>query len=272
MVEDLIPIFAALAASGLVAGFLAGLMGIGGGIVTVPILYFAFGLMDVPEEVRMHLTVATSLAAIVPTAIFSSRAHARRAALDLALVRSWGPAIGLGAIIGAITASYISTAGLVIFFAVMAFLMGLKMILPLEDKVAAAGPPAGLVGQGLAGGLGFVSSLMGIGGATFSVPTMTLCNFPIHRAVGTAALLGLFISLPAALSYIWAGWGEVSGPGWTLGYVNLVGVIIIAPLSSAMAPFGAAAAHRMSPRLLSAVFGIFLILAGWRMAWPFLGW
>lgn len=270
--EGLIPIFAALAASGLVAGFLAGLMGIGGGIVTVPILYFAFGLMDVPEEVRMHLTVATSLAAIVPTAIVSSRSHARHGALDLALVRSWGPAIGVGAIIGAVTASYISAAGLVIFFAVMAFLMGLKMILPLEEKVAAEGPPAGLAGQGLAGGLGFVSSLMGIGGATFSVPTMSLCNFPIHRAVGTAALLGLFISLPAALSYIWTGWGEVSGPGWTLGYVNLAGVIIIAPLSSAMAPFGAATAHRMSRRLLSAVFGIFLIVAGLRMAWPFLGW
>jgi uncharacterized membrane protein YfcA len=268
--EELIPIIAALAASGLLAGFLAGLMGIGGGIVTVPILYFAFGLMGLPEEVRMHVTVATSLAAIVPTAIISSRSHARHGAVDMKLVRSWGPVIGVGAVIGAISASYLSAAGLVLFFAVMAFLMGLKMILPLEDKIIAAAPPVGPVGQTLAGGLGFVSSLMGIGGATFSVPTMTLCNFAIHRAVGTAALLGLFISLPATLSYIWAGWGEVSGPGWMIGYVNLPGMIIIAPLSSAMAPVGVVAAHSMSRRLLSAVFGAFLIVAGLRMAWPFL--
>ncbi|MEE8371144.1 MAG: sulfite exporter TauE/SafE family protein, partial [Sphingomonadales bacterium] len=259
--EQLYPIILALAVSGLLAGFLAGLMGIGGGIVTVPILYFALGIIGAPAEAQMHITVATSLAVIVPTAIFSSRAHAKRDALDWALIKSWGPTLGLGAVIGTFTAAQVSSAGLVGFFAVMAAVMGLKLILPLENKVLAAAPPLGIAGKALSALVGGFSSLMGIGGATFSVPLMTLFSMPIHRAVGTASLLGLIIALPAVLGYIWAGWGAVAGPGWTLGYVNLAGFIIIAPLSSMMAPLGAAAAHAISRRLLSVVFGIFLLIA-----------
>lgn len=268
--EDLLPIVIAMLASGLMAGFLAGLLGIGGGIVTVPILYTAFGIVGAPADAQMHLTVATSLAIIVPTAVFSSVSHAARDAVSVEMLKSWGPAIALGAIAGAWAATILDTEMLVGFFAVMAFLMGLKLFLPLDDKVIGEAPPKGISGSAIGGLIGLFSSLMGIGGATFSVPVMTLCGMTMHRAVGTAAALGLVIALPATLGYVIGGYGHPGLPPWSLGYVNFAGLLIVAPAAMAMAPVGVAVAHKLPHRRLSLLFGAFLFIAAGRMAYPLL--
>lgn len=266
--EDLQLIVLAMLASGLLAGFLAGLLGIGGGIVTVPILYTAFGLLRVPADIQMQLTVATSLAIIVPTAIFSSTSHASRGAVSRDMIISWGPAIAIGAATGAWAATILDSRSLVGIFAVLAFLMGLKLFLPLDDKVIGEKPPVGAMGSAIGGIIGLFSSLMGIGGATFSVPVMTLYGMPMHRAVGTAAVLGLIISVPATLGYMVGGWGQPGLPPWSLGYVNLAGVLVIAPVAMAMAPVGVAVAHKLPHRKLSLLFGLFLFIAAGRMAYP----
>jgi len=265
---DLFPILLAMAASGVLAGFLAGLMGIGGGIVTVPVLYFAFGMLGVPEFYHMHITVATSLAIIIPTAVFSARAHSRHGAIDWSGVRGLGPGIIIGATVGGLLAPYVKNDALVMFFAILAFVMGLKLLLPLEGKVIGDKIPSGTRGFGFGSFIGGASSLMGIGGATFSVPLMTLYGTAIRTAVGTASFLGLLIAIPAVISFIYAGWNIEGLPAYQLGFVNLIGVLVIAPLSTAMAPVGAALAHRIPMRLLSIIFGAFLILTAGRMGLP----
>jgi len=269
--EQIIEIVVAMAISGAVAGFMAGLLGIGGGIVMVPVLYAAFGVVGVPEAWHMHLTVATSLAIVIPTAYFSSREHRKKGAIREDIIRSWTPFVIAGAVFGTVLAGSLKSAELVLFFAAIAFFMGIKMILPLEDKIVSKTPPKKPLSLVLGTAIGAASSLMGIGGATISVPTMTLFNVPIHKAVGTASLLGLIIAIPATLGYIWLGWGVEGLPAYSIGYVNLIGVLVVAPLTSVMAPLGARVAHLLPRRTLSIIFGLFLIVAAWRMAFPILG-
>jgi len=223
--EQIIEIVLAMAVSGAVAGFMAGLLGIGGGIVMVPVLYAAFSIVGAPEAWHMHLTVATSLAIVIPTAFFSAREHRKKDAIREDIIKSWWPFIVAGAVFGAFIAGSLKSAELVLFFAVIAFLMGIKMILPLEDKILSESPPRKPFSLILGAVIGAASSLMGIGGATLSVPAMTLFNVPIHKAVGTASLLGLVIAIPATLGYIWQGWGVEGLPAYSLGYVNLIGVL-----------------------------------------------
>ena len=271
VMENLELIIVAMAISGAVAGFLAGLLGIGGGIIMVPVLYTAFGMIGVPEAWHMHLTVGTSLGIIIPTAYFSARAHRKKGAIMGDIVRSWTPFLIAGAVFGAVVAGNLKSAHLVLFFAIIAFLMGIKMILPLEDKVLSQKPPEKPLKFVLATFIGAASSLMGIGGATLSVPTMTLFNVPIHKAVGTASMLGLIIAIPATTGYVWNGW-EVEGlPAYSFGFVNLAGVLIVAPLSALFAPLGVRVAHLLPRRVLSVIFGLFLVIAAWRMAFPLFG-
>jgi len=270
-VDSLYFILMVLVISGAVAGFLAGLLGIGGGIVMVPVLYVAFGIIGVPEVWHMHLTVATSLGIVIPTAFFSARAHRKKAAILGKIIRAWMPFVIAGTVFGVVLAGYLKSSDMVLIFAVIAFLMGIKLILPLEDKVVSKEFPSKPLGGLLATIIGAASSLMGIGGATLSVPTMTLFNVPIHKAVGTASLLGLIIAIPATIGYIWQGVGASGLPPYSLGFVNLVGVAVVAPVSSLMAPIGVKTAHLLSHRVLSIIFGLFLIIAAGRMAFPLIG-
>lgn len=256
--------------AGAIGGFLAGLMGIGGGIVLVPVLYSIFTVVGVDPTILMHLAVATSLGVIIPTAMSSSRAQHKRGAIDYAVLRAWGPLLVVGAIAGALFGVNLKAGSLTLFFAVMAFIMGVKLLLPLDHKVISKSLPAPLAGGVVGLGIGVASSLMGIGGATFSVPAMTLFGVPIHRAVGTASLLGLLIALPATAGYIWGGWNTPGLPDYSFGYVNLLTVGIVAPISALMAPVGVATSHKLPKRALSVFFGLFLIIAAARMAYPFL--
>lgn len=263
--QDLLTLTAMMLLTGAVGGLLAGLLGVGGGIVIVPVLDLVLASMGIDPSVRMHVAVATSLATIIPTAISSSRAHHAKGAVDMAQLKRWSIAIFLGAVAGVLIASRVTGDVLSAVFGVIALLVAIKMLLPLEGKHIAEAIPGGPGGQLLPFAIGGFSSMMGIGGGTLSVPTMTLFNFPIHRAVGTAALFGLLISVPATIAFVITGWNVPGLPTGSLGYVNLIGLAIIAPVSYFAAPWGARLAHSLSKRRLSILFGLFLAVVSARM-------
>ena len=255
----------AMLVTGAVGGVLAGLLGIGGGIVIVPMLEFALGFIGVDVSVRMHIAVATSLATIVPTSISSARAHYGRDAIDFAIVRYWWPWIAIGAVAGIVIAANVGGDFLAAVFAVVALAVATKMMLPLDDTNLAPDIPRGLFGPVIPFVTGAVSTLMGIGGGTLSVTAMTLSGKPIHRAVGTASLLGLVIALPATIGYMISGWGNPLLPAGSIGFVSLPGFLLIAVTTVMFAPLGAKIAHALPRRHLSLLFGLFLLLVVVRM-------
>jgi uncharacterized membrane protein YfcA len=262
---DYLLLAVAMLITGGIGGVLAGLLGIGGGIVIVPVMEAALNFLGVDEAIRMHVAVATSLATIIPTSIASSRAHDRRQAVDIELVRRWAIFVLLGAFAGTVIASQVHSDVLSAVFAVVAMIVAIKMILPLEGRTIASDVPAGILVPIIPIGIGAISTMMGIGGGTLSVATLTLFNQPIHRAVGTAALFGLAISIPGTVGFMIAGFGDPRVPPASIGYVNLIGFALISPMTFLTAPLGAAIAHRLSRRHLSLLFGAFLVIVSLRM-------
>ncbi|ENY79862.1 sulfite exporter TauE/SafE family protein [Sphingopyxis sp. MC1] len=262
---DMAMLAAMMLLTGAVGGVIAGMLGVGGGIVIVPVLDLVLAALGIDSSVRMHVAVATSLATIIPTAISSSRAHEAKGAVDHDQLRCWGVAIFLGAIAGVLLASRVSGDVLSAVFGIVALLVAVKMLLPLEGKHIAETMPEGVAGQAIPFAIGGISSMMGIGGGTLSVPVMTLFNVPIHRAVGTAALFGLLISAPAAVAFVVTGWHVEGLPPGSLGYVNLIGLAVIGPATFVTAPWGARIAHALSKRQLSILFGLFLTVVAVRM-------
>lgn len=263
--SDYLLLAGAMLLTGGIGGILAGLLGIGGGIVIVPVLEAALAYLGVDAAIRMHVAVATSLATIIPTSIASSRAHHRRQSVDVALVRRWAVFVLLGALAGTLIASQVHGRVLATIFAVMALVMAVKMILPLEGRTVAPAVPRGPLVQSIPAAIGALSSMMGIGGGTLSVATLTLFNEPIHRAVGTAALFGLVISIPGTIGFMVAGLGDPRVPPGSIGYVSLIGFACIAPATFLAAPLGARIAHGLSKRRLSLLFGLFLLAVSFRM-------
>ena len=255
----------ALLTAGIIGGVLAGLLGVGGGIVVVPALEFVLEWYGVPSTFRMHIAVATSLAVIIPTSISSARAHHKRGTVDTALAKRWAPLLGIGSVIGVLVASQVSGPTLTAIFSAFAILVAVKMALPLDRKTITTAVPTTPAMGIVPTTIGAISSMMGIGGGTLTVPTLTLCGEPIHRAVGTSALFGLIISVPGAIAFIVAGWGNPLLPPGSLGFVSLAGFILIAPTTVLCAPLGARLAHALSRRALSLLFGIFLLIVAVRM-------
>ena len=263
--DNLLLLAVAMLATGCVAGVMAGLFGIGGGIVIVPVLEFSLGLVGVDPAIRMHVAVATSLATIIPTSISSARAHHQRQAVDMTIVKRWAVFVLIGALAGAWIASQVHSRVLAIVFATLALLVALKMILFPTSRNLTEDVPKGPLVAVIPAAIGCLSSMMGIGGGTFSVMTLTMFNQPIHRAVGTAALLGLVISLPATIGFVVAGWNDVRVPPGSFGYVSLIGLALIAPATVLTAPIGAKIAHSFSEKKLSMSFGAFLVIAAGRL-------
>ena len=259
--DNLLLLAVAMLATGCVAGVMAGLFGIGGGIVIVPVLEFSLGLVGVDPAIRMHVAVATSLATIIPTSISSARAHHQRQAVDMTIVKRWAVFVLIGALAGAWIASQVHSRVLAIVFATLALLVALKMIQFPTSRNLTEDVPKGPLVAVIPAAIGCLSSMMGIGGGTFSVMTLTMFNQPIHRAVGTAALLGLVISLPATIGFVAAGWNDVRVPPGSFGYVSLIGLALIAPATVLTAPIGAKIAHSFSEKKLSVFFGVFLVAA-----------
>lgn len=256
----------ALLATGGVSGFLAGLLGVGGGIVVVPVLYMLFPALGVDESVRMHLAVGTSLAAIVPTAFTSSRAHFRRGALDAELLRAVGPAIFAGVLLGVFTGGRSRGTVLALVFAVVALLVAVYMAFRRDDWILApVMPRSPWVRVPLGMAIGGLSVLMGIGGGTLGVPIFSAFGVPIKRAVGTGAAVGLVIGIPGCIGFVASGWGNPALPPLSLGYVSLVGLCLIVPATVLTAPYGVRTAHSLNPVMLRRAFALFLLLTSVKM-------
>ena len=261
----LIGLVLALLATGLVAGTLAGLLGVGGGIVIVPVLYHLFTLLGIDESVRMHVAVGTSLATIIPTSIMSSRAHRKKGSLDLALIKRLMPSVIVGVIAGSIASRYLSGAVLTAVFATVGLVVALNMAFKKDGFAVGNGLPGTAGTALLGGGIGGISTLMGIGGGTLSVPILNALKVPMHTAVGTGAMLGMVISFPGALAFLYNGLGVPLRPPLSVGYVNLLGMALIVPATMLTTGFGAKLAHSIDARRLRQVFAAFLALTSLRM-------
>ncbi len=256
-----------LVLAGVLGGLVAGMLGVGGGIVVVPALYHVLGLVGIDENIRMHIAIGTSLATIIPTSLSSVRAHNARGAVDWDLLRKWAAPMVAGVLAGSLLAANVRGQVLAIVFACVALPVALHLALWGETKRIAGQLPQGAGGALLAALIGGVSTMMGIGGGTVGVPAMTLCGVPIHRAVGTASAFGAIISIPGTLGAILGGWGMMHLPPYSLGFVNLMGFALIAPASYFMAPIGAHLAHEMDKKRLRLVFAFFIAVTAGRMLW-----
>ncbi len=256
-----------LAATGLVAGVLAGLLGVGGGIVVVPVLYHLFSYLGIDPSVRMHLAVGTSLATIIPTSIRSVRAHMHRGGFDPELFRAWAPAVFAGSVFGTWLATLADFSVLTSVFGIVGVLVALQMGFGNPDWRLATSLPRGPASLGFPVLIGSISAMMGIGGGTLSVPALTLFGAPMHRAVGTAAGFGLVISIPATIGFAIGGWNMPGLAAFSLGYVNVLGLLLIVPMTLLTVPLGAHLAHILSQHRLRQLFAIFLGITAGRMLW-----
>ena len=261
-----------LIAVGALSGFLAGLFGIGGGAILVPVFYECFRLAGVPLEVRMPLCIGTSLAIIIPTSIRSFRAHLARGAVDMGVIRSWWLVIMVGVVSGSVTARYAPERLFRIVFVAVAWSAAARLLLARDSWKLGDVMPTGLLMNVYGFLVGLLSTLMGIGGGLFSNLLMTFYGRPIHQAVATSSALAVLISIPGAVGYIYAGWPAAARyPDvlalqlpFALGYVSLIGAALVIPTSLWTAALGVRAAHALSKRRLETAFGCYLFIVGGR--------
>lgn len=263
-VTELLTLAMFIAGAGAIAGFLAGVFGIGGGAILVPVFFQVFGWAGVDDGVRMHLAVGTSLAIIVPTSLRSFAAHRQRGAVDMQLLRGWVVAVPVGVVLASGVIAFISGEGLRLVFAVIAIGVALRLIFNRESWQLSGDIPQNPVRFVVGSIIGFLSTLMGIGGGVMNNTFMTLYGRSIHQAVATSSGTGVLISIPGMVGAIWAGWGIAGLPYGSLGYVNLIGFALVIPITLLVAPYGAMVAHKLSKRTLEVAFGGFLILVAVR--------
>ena len=266
--EALVLLAVSLLIAGAATGFFAGIFGVGGGIIIVPVLYELFRLLDVAEEVRMPLAVGSSLAIIVPTSIRSFRAHLEKGAVDQELLKAWAIPVILGVIGGSLIARVAPPALFKTLFAGIAAFTSFRLLFAKDNWVLKSDMPKGfwLKAYGLV--IGLLSSLMGIGGGQLCNVYMMLYRRPIHQAVATSSGLGVLISIPGALGYIYAGWPKMDLlPPLSLGFVSLIGVALFVPTSMLVVPYGVKLAHRLPKRKLEVAFGCFLLIVVLRFLW-----
>jgi uncharacterized protein len=269
--NELIFVVVGLLVGGVATGLLAGLFGVGGGAIIVPVIYAVFGLMNVPEDLRMPLSVGTSLAVIIPTSIQSLRAHYAKGAVDMDILRLWAVPVVLGVVVGSFLARYAPASLFKIVFVCVASLTAAKLLFASDRWTLGDTMPTGILMKVYGATIGLLSSLMGIGGGQLANLFMTLYGKPIHQAIATSSGLGVLISVPGAIGYMLAGWPRMEAlPPLSIGYVSLIGLLLIAPTSALVAPYGARLAHRLPKRKLEVAFGLFLILVSARFLWSIL--
>ncbi|MEG3177947.1 sulfite exporter TauE/SafE family protein [Sphingomonas sp. RB3P16] len=261
------PAILAMLAAGLFAGFAAGLFGIGGGFVVVPAMIALLPLLGGAKGEYTHVAIGTSFATIVITALRSTLSHHRRGAVDFQILRDWAPWIILGVGIGVLLAQRMTGQTLTFIFAGGIVLMSINFLVPrLARRQVSDTMPRGLPRAAIAGGLGLFSSLLGIGGGTVAVIVMTLCGRSIHKAIATASGFGFIIAVPGTIGWILIGLGKPGLPVGSLGYVNVLGAVVITSMSILTAPLGVAAAHALPPEPLKRVFGGYLLFIAAVMA------
>ena len=262
---ELINLLVVLAAAAAGAGFMAGLLGVGGGIVMVPALYYAFTVLDFDIVTRMHLSVGTSLAIIIPTSIISTMTHKEYDAVDFKMVKSFGVFILVGVICGTFLAVNLKTPALVLFFSIFALMVGLFFIF-LREKLVDNPKKISAVVKNISGVIiGFISVPLGIGGGSLMVPFMRTFGYDIRKSIGTAAAVGFLIAVTGTITMITGGKiiDNVNTP-FSIGYINLLGFAVFVPVTMVMARIGAKVVHKIDKKLLSKIFGIFLILVSMR--------
>ena len=271
-VAELVELALMLVAVGAVSGFFAGIFGIGGGAILVPVFYECFRLAGVPLEVRMPLCIGTSLAIIIPTSISSFRAHYARGAVDMEILKRWWLPIVIGVVAGSVTARYAPERLFKIVFVMVAWSAAARLLLARDNWRLGDDVPKGPLMRLYGFFIGLLSTLMGVGGGLFANLMMTFYGRPIHQAVATSSALAVLISIPGALGYVYAGWPAAARyPDVTalqlpfaLGYVSLIGALLVMPTSLLTAPLGVRAAHAMSKRGLEIAFGCYLFIVGSR--------
>ena len=262
---ELINLLFVLAVAAAGAGFMAGLLGVGGGIVMVPALYYAFTVLDFDIVTRMHLSVGTSLAIIIPTSIISTMTHKEYDAVDFKMVRSFGVFILAGVIGGTFLAVNLKTPALVLFFSIFALMVGLFFIF-LREKLVDNPKQISAIVKNISGVIiGFISVPLGIGGGSLMVPFMRTFGYDIRKSIGTAAAVGFLIAVTGTITMITGGKiiDNVNTP-YSVGYINLLGFTVFVPVTMVMARIGAKVVHKIDKKLLSKIFGIFLILVSIR--------
>jgi len=262
---ELINLLFVLAVAAAGAGFMAGLLGVGGGIVMVPALYYAFTVLDFDIVTRMHLSVGTSLAIIIPTSIISTMTHKEYDAVDFKMVRSFGVFILAGVIGGTFLAVNLKTPALVLFFSIFALMVGLFFIF-LREKLVDNPKQISAIVKNISGVIiGFISVPLGIGGGSLMVPFMRTFGYDIRKSIGTAAAVGFLIAVTGTITMITGGKiiDNVNTP-YSVGYINLLGFAVFVPVTMVMARIGAKVVHKIDKKLLSKIFGTFLILVSIR--------
>ena len=262
---EIVNLLLVLSIAASVAGFMAGLLGVGGGIIMVPALYYAFTVLDFDIATRMHISVGTSLAIIVPTSIISAKTHMEHKAVDVNLVKSFGIFIVLGVIGGTFLAVNLRTSDFILFFSIMAFIVGLFFIF-FRDKFLENPKKIKDSIKNISGvAVGFISVLLGIGGGSLMVPFMRTFGYDIRKSIGTASAIGILIAISGTITMITGGEiiNNISTP-FTIGYINLFGFIVFVPVTMLMARIGAKAVYKIDKKLLSKIFGSFLIIVSIR--------
>lgn len=266
----LLPLIGALAVAGGLIGFLAGLFGIGGGAISVPVFFEVFRLLGHPAEIAMPMAVGTSLAVIIPTSIMSARGHYRRGTVDMALLRAWAVPVLIGVLAGSAIASFAAPWVFQLVFILVASVNAAKLLSGGSGWRLADSLPGRAMLSVYGAVIGFVSALMGIGGGAVSNLVMTLHNVPIHRAISTSAGVGVLIAIPGTIGYIVAGWDKAGLPPDALGFVSLATFALTIPTALLTTRFGVRLAHALSRRRLETAFGLFLVAVSARFLWDLL--
>ncbi len=270
--KELIELALLLIAVGALSGFLAGVFGIGGGAILVPVFYECFRLAGVPLEVRMPLCIGTSLAIIIPTSLSSFRAHYKRGAVDMDILRRWWLPIVLGVLAGSVTARYAPERLFKIVFVIVAWFAAGRLLLARDNWKLGDDVPKGFLMRVYGFFVGLLSTLMGVGGGLFANLLMTFYGRPIHQAVATSSALAVLISIPGALGYVYAGWPTAARfpdvaalqMPFAIGYVSLIGALLVMSTTLITAPLGVKVAHALSKRALEMAFGMYMFIVGGR--------
>ena len=270
-INEILNLLFVLGIAASVAGFMAGLLGVGGGIVMVPALYYAFTVLDFDILTRMHLSVGTSLAIIIPTSIISTKTHMEHNAVDFKMVKSFGVFILIGVVAGTFLAVNLKTSALVLFFSIFAFMVGLFFIFFRENLLENPKKISEIVKKISGTIIGIISVPLGIGGGSLMVPFMRTFGYDIRTSIGTAAAIGFLIAVSGTIMMITGGKiiDNVNTP-YSIGYINMIGFIVFVPVTMFTARLGAKAVYKINKSLLSKIFGTFLIIVSFRSFYEYL--
>ena len=258
-----------MSVTALFAGFFAGFFGIGGGIITVPCLFYIFGAIGIDKSFIMHLAVGTSFAIIVPTAMMSVFTHYKHKAVDFGVVKTYGIFVVIGVVIGTFFAASMNTKSLVLFFSVIMYLLALNLIF-LKDKTKIKLKFTLLQRTFLGFIVGFISSLMGIGGAIMNVPILKFVGYTINKAIGSAASIGFLIAVFGCLGFLISGIMIKTDIPLSTGFINIPAFLIFIPITIVMAKVGATTVHKMKKEIIAKLFGLFLIIIASRFLYEYL--